>query len=118
MGIIYLFLKKMDQAKGRQGKYKIEQYFYTVCNNDPFFNLWLSLARSKSLDNLVMNEPLISHPKTWRKILILEYKKKNPVNQNKGYELIHQKYKANENTSKHNQRNNKNQVKTLCKEDS
>jgi len=39
-------------------------------------------------------------------------------------EPIHQKYKANENLSKHNwkkkqkQTINKNQVKTLCKEDS
>jgi hypothetical protein len=50
--------------------------------------------------------------------------KKNPVNKNQGWESIHQKYKANENTSRHNpkkkqkQTMNKNQVKTLCKKDS
>jgi hypothetical protein len=33
-------------------------------------------------------------------MLILEYMKKNPVNQNQGWEPIHQKYKANENTSR------------------
>jgi hypothetical protein len=47
-------------------------------------------------------------------------KKKNPVNKNQGLDG----YKANENTSRHNlnmkqkQAINKNQVKTLCKEDS
>jgi hypothetical protein len=52
-------------------------------------------------------------------------KKKNPVNQNQGREPIHRKYKANENTRRHNPKTkqkqtiNKNQVKkTLCKEDS
>jgi hypothetical protein len=51
-------------------------------------------------------------------------KKKNPVNKNHGLEPIQQKYKANENTRRHNlnikqkQTINKNQVKTLCKEDS
>ncbi len=51
-------------------------------------------------------------------------RKKNPVNQNQGLEPIQQKYKANENTSRHNlkrkqkQTINKNQVKPLCKEDS
>jgi len=48
-----------------------------------------------------------------------EIKKKN-----QGWERIHQKYKANENTNRHNPKKkqkqtvNKNQVKTLCKEDS
>jgi hypothetical protein len=57
--------------------------------------------------------------------LLLDFvKKKNPVNKNQGWEPIHQKYKAKENTSRHNlnikqkQTINKNQVKTLCKEDS
>jgi hypothetical protein len=36
MGIVYLFLKKMDQANGSEGKYQIERYFCTVCNNDQF----------------------------------------------------------------------------------
>jgi len=50
--------------------------------------------------------------------------KKNPINKNQGWEPIHQKYKENENTSTHNPKKkqkqtiNKNQVKTLCKEDS
>ncbi len=45
--------------------------------------------------------------------------KKNPINKNQGWEPIHQKQKANENTSRHNlkkkqnQTINKNQVKTL-----
>jgi hypothetical protein len=49
-------------------------------------------------------------------------KKKNPVNKNQG--PIQQKYKANVSTSRHNPKKkkkqtiNKNQVKTLCKEDS
>jgi hypothetical protein len=44
-------------------------------------------------------------------------KKKNLVNKNQGREPIHQKYKANENTSRHNPKKkqkqtiNKNQVK-------
>jgi hypothetical protein len=51
-------------------------------------------------------------------------KKKNPVNKNQGWKPIHQKYKVNENTSRHNPKKkqkqtiNKNQVKTLCNEDS
>jgi hypothetical protein len=51
-------------------------------------------------------------------------KKKNPVIKNEGCEPIQQRYKANENTSRHNQKKKqkqtikKNQVKTLCKEDS
>jgi len=52
-------------------------------------------------------------------------KKKNHANKNQGWEPIDQKYKANENTSTHNPKKkrqkqtiNKNQVKTLCKEDS
>jgi hypothetical protein len=54
----------------------------------------------------------------------LVQKKKNPVNKNQGLEPIYQKYKANENTSRHNpekkqiQTINENKVKTLCKEDS
>jgi len=32
----------------------------------------------------------------------LKFKKKNPVNKNQAWEPIHQKYKAKENTSKHN----------------
>ncbi len=51
--------------------------------------------------------------------------KKNPVNKNQGWELIHQKYKAKENTSKHNSKKkqkqtiNTNQINTFaCKEDS
>jgi hypothetical protein len=45
------------------------------------------------------------------------FKKKNPVNKNQGWEPIHQKYKANENTNRHNPKKkqkqtiNKNQVK-------
>jgi hypothetical protein len=57
--------------------------------------------------------------------LLLDFvKKKNPVNKNQGWEPIQQEYKANENTSRHNlnikqkQTINKNQVETLCKEDS
>jgi len=34
-------------------------------------------------------------------------KKKNPVNKNQRWEPIHQKYKANENTSRHNPKKNK-----------
>jgi hypothetical protein len=51
-------------------------------------------------------------------------KRKNPVNKNQGWEPIHEKYKANENTSRRNPKEkqkqtiNKNKVKTLCKEDS
>ncbi len=54
----------------------------------------------------------------------MRVKKKNPVNKNQGWEPIHQKYKANENTSRHNPKKkqkqtiNKNHIKTLCKEDS
>jgi hypothetical protein len=50
--------------------------------------------------------------------------KKNPVNKNQGWEPMHPKYKANENTSKHNPKKkqkqtiDKIQVKTLCKENS
>jgi hypothetical protein len=50
-------------------------------------------------------------------------KEKNLVNKNRGWEPIHQKCKANENTSRHNPKKkqkqtiNKNHVKTLCKED-
>ncbi len=46
------------------------------------------------------------------------------ADKNQGWERIHQKYKANENTNRHNPKKkqkqtvNKNQVKTLCKEDS
>ncbi len=48
--------------------------------------------------------------------LLLDFvKKKNPVNKNQGLEPIQQKYKAN---IKQKQTINKNQVKTLCKEDS
>jgi hypothetical protein len=49
--------------------------------------------------------------------------KKNPLNKNQGWEPFRQKYKANENTSRHNlkrkqkQTINKNEVKTLCKDD-
>jgi hypothetical protein len=42
-------------------------------------------------------------------------KKKNRVIKNQGWEPFHQKYKANENKNK---QSTKNQVKTLCKEDS
>jgi hypothetical protein len=49
-------------------------------------------------------------------------KKKNTINKNQGWEPIQQKYEANENTSKHNPKKkkivNKNQIKTLCKENS
>jgi len=53
-------------------------------------------------------------------------RKKNPVhkNKNQAWEPMHQKYKANENKSKHNPKKkqkqtiNNNQVKTLCNEDS
>jgi hypothetical protein len=51
------------------------------------------------------------------------FSKKNLVNKNQRWEPINQKYKANENTSRHNlkkkqkQITNKNQVKTLCKDD-
>ncbi len=34
LGIIHLFLKKMDQAKGKQF-FKKKQYFCAVCNKDP-----------------------------------------------------------------------------------
>jgi hypothetical protein len=52
--------------------------------------------------------------------------KKNPVNKNQGWEPIHQKYEANENTSRHNLKKKQkqtinqkiNKMKTLCKEDS
>jgi len=40
-------------------------------------------------------------------------RKKNLVNKNQGWESIHQKYKANENTSKHNP--NKKQKQTINK---
>jgi hypothetical protein len=49
----------------------------------------------------------------------------NPISKNQGWEPIHQKYKANENTSRHNPKkerkkanNQQNQVKTIRKEDS
>jgi hypothetical protein len=51
-------------------------------------------------------------------------KKKNPVIKNQGWEPIQQRYKANENTSRHNRKKkqkqtiNKDQVMTVCKEDS
>ncbi len=54
----------------------------------------------------------------------LEHKKKILVNKNQVWEPIHQKYKVNENTSRHNPKKklkktiHKNQVKTLCKEES
>jgi hypothetical protein len=35
-----------------------------------------------------------------------EHKKKNHVNKNQGWEPIHQKYKVNENTSRHNPKKN------------
>jgi hypothetical protein len=50
--------------------------------------------------------------------------KENPINKNQRWEPIQQNYKANENTSRHNPKKkqketiNKNQVKTLCIEDS
>ncbi len=50
-------------------------------------------------------------------------KEKNPGNKNQGWEPIHQKCKANENTSRHNPKKkqkktiSKNHVKILCKED-
>ncbi len=53
-----------------------------------------------------------------------QQKKKNPVNKNQGREPIHQKLKANGNTSRHNPKKkqkqtiNKNQVQILCKENS
>ncbi len=49
-------------------------------------------------------------------------RKKNLVNKNQGWEPIFQKYKVNENTSRHNPKKkqkqtiNKNKVKTLCKD--
>jgi hypothetical protein len=52
----------------------------------------------------------------------LSIKKKNHVNENQGWEPIHQKYKAinkhKPKKKKQKQTINKNQVKTLCKEDS
>jgi hypothetical protein len=36
------------------------------------------------------------------KLFIPDQMKKNPVNKNQGWESIHQKYKANENTTSHN----------------
>jgi len=51
-------------------------------------------------------------------------KNKSLVNQNQGWEPIHQKHKANENTCRHNPKKkqkqtiNKNQGKTLWKKDS
>jgi hypothetical protein len=41
-----------------------------------------------------------------------ERKKKNLVNKSQGWDPIHQKYKANENTSKHNQSKNKSKQST------
>jgi hypothetical protein len=47
-----------------------------------------------------------------------------PCKKNQGWEPLHQEYKANENTNRHNPKKkqkqtiNKNQVKTQCKEDS
>jgi hypothetical protein len=53
---------------------------------------------------------------------VLITSEKSPVNKNQGWELIQQKYKANEDTSRHKnpkknkkQTINKNQIKTLCK---
>jgi hypothetical protein len=46
---------------------------------------------------------------------------KNPINQNQGWKLNHQKYNANENTNRHNPKKkqkqtiNKNKVKTYAK---
>jgi hypothetical protein len=73
--------------------------------------------------------PLVIHFQTtsysWpSQVFKLSKQKTNHVNQNQGWEPIHQKYKANENTNRHNpkknQKNttNKNQAKILCKEDS
>jgi hypothetical protein len=53
-----------------------------------------------------------------------EFGEKNCVYKNQGREPIHRKYKANEDTSKHNPKKkqkqtiNKNKVKALCKGDS
>jgi hypothetical protein len=61
---------------------------------------------------------LFSH----QKFIVKQRKKKNLVYQNQGWQPIHQKYKANENTSRQNPKKkqkqtiNKNQVKTLCKQ--
>jgi hypothetical protein len=63
---------------------------------------------------------LFSH----QNFIVKQRKKKNLVYQNQGWEPSHQKYKANENTSRHNPKKkqkqtiNKNQVKTPCKENS
>jgi hypothetical protein len=77
-------------------------------------------------------EPIFSILKNWLEtsfdficVIGIEPKwKKNLVNKNQRGEPIHQTYKANENTSKHNPKKkqkqtiNKNQINTLCKEDS
>ncbi len=55
---------------------------------------------------------------------LLEIEEKPCKNKNQGWEAIQQKYKANENTNRHNlnikqkQTINKNQIKTPCKENS
>jgi len=46
-------------------------------------------------------------------IFTLKGSKKSPVNKNQGWEPIHQKYKANENTSRHNPK--KKQKQTIDK---
>jgi hypothetical protein len=53
-----------------------------------------------------------------------QHKEKKSINQNQGWEPIHENYKATENTSKHNPKKkqkqiiNKNQIKILCKKNS
>jgi hypothetical protein len=43
-------------------------------------------------------------------------RKKNHVNKNQGWEPIHHKYKANENTSRHNPKKKKLRIKILLKQ--
>jgi hypothetical protein len=55
------------------------------------------------------------------KYLTINVKKKNPITKNQRWKPIHQKYKTNENTNRHNPKKkkqtiNKNKIKTLCKE--
>jgi hypothetical protein len=53
------------------------------------------------------------------KYLSIDFKKKNPITKNQRWKPIHKKYKANENTNRHNPKKkkkqtiNKNQIKTL-----
>jgi hypothetical protein len=77
-----------------------------------FIGLWNRWGSGSSQWYLVLPSRLLMNQR------LRFNKKKNPLNKNQGWEPMHQKYKANENTSRHNPKKkqkqtiNKNQVKT------